>query len=183
METLITDYRCELAEAGCAPGSGFYSLKVTLTRDISAVLPYLNALFDNTRYDHDNQILISEMNNRGYAFRSLDIRVSGIVDVADVPQAAQEIVDRVNQVWRERDRITPSYSERKLPTVIDVYQLLPRTNCKQCGYITCLAFAAEVRTNPGLLAQCPPLSQPEYSQKCEELKSLFSPGEVSQPST
>ena len=182
MEELINDYRCELAEAGCAPGSGFYTLKVTLTRDINAVLPYLNALFDNTRYDHDNRILICEMDNRGYAFRSLDIRVSGIVDVADVSQAAQEIVDRVNQVWRERDRITPSYNERKLPTVIDIYQLLPKTNCKQCGYITCLAFAAEVRTDPGLLVQCPPLLQSEYASNREKLEALFSPGEVSQPS-
>jgi len=182
MEALITDYRCELAEAGCAPGSGFYALKVTLTRDISVVLPYLNALYDNTRYDHDNKILISEMNNRGYAFRSLDIRVSGIVDVSDVPQVAKEVVDRVNQVWRERDQTTPCFNERKLPTVIDIYQLLPKTNCRQCGYITCLAFAAELRTDPGLLAQWPPLSQSAYSHKSEELKSLFSTGEVSQSS-
>ena len=182
MEELIIDYNCELAEAGCAPGSGFYALKVTLKRDISAVLPYLNTLFENTRYDHDNKILICEMNNRGYAFRCLDIRVSGIVDVSDVPQAAKEVVDRVNQVWRERDQITPSYSERKLPTVIDIYQLLPKTNCKQCGYITCLAFAAELRTDPGLLAQCPPLSQSEHASSREKMQALFSPGGVSQPS-
>ena len=106
MEELITDYNCALAEAGCAPGSGFYALKVALKRDISAVLPYLNAVFENTRYDHDNHILICDMNNRGYAFRSMDIRVSGIVDVSDVPQLAKETVDRVNQIWRERDGIT-----------------------------------------------------------------------------
>jgi len=182
METLITSYRCELNEAGCAPGSGFYALKVSLTRDISAILPYLNAVFDNTRYDHDNQILICDENNRGYAFRSLDIRVSGIVDVSDVPRVAKEVVDRVNQVWRERDQITPCYDELKLPTVIDIYQLLPKTNCKECGCLTCLAFAAELRTDPGLLAKCPPLMQPEYSSKREEIEALFSPGEVTQPS-
>jgi ArsR family metal-binding transcriptional regulator len=180
MEELITDYNCELAEAGCAPGSGFYALKVTLKRNISAVLPYLNAVFENTRYDHDNKILICDMNKRGYAFRSMDIRVSGIVDVTDVPQVAKETVDRVNQIWRERDQITPSYKERKLPTVIDIYQLLPKTNCKQCSCLTCLAFAAELRTDPGLLAQCPTLSQPEYASNRENMETLFSPGKVSQ---
>ena len=182
MEDLITDYNCELAEAGCAPGSGFYALKVTLRRDVSAVLPYLNAVFENTRYDHDNKILICDMSNHGYAFRSMDIRVSGIVDVSSVPQAAKEVVDRVNQVWRERDQITPSYKERQLPTVIEIYQLLPKTNCKQCGCLTCLAFAAELRTDPGLLIQCPPLSQPEYAGNRQSMETLFSPGEVSQPS-
>ena len=182
METLITDYRCELAEAGCAPGSGLYGLRLMLTRDISAVFPYLNALLDNTRYDRDNQILIGEENGHRYAFRSTDIRVSGIVDVSDVPQVAQEVVDRVNQVWRERDQITPCYDECKLPTVIDIYQLLPRTNCKQCGYPTCLAFAAELRTDPGLLAKCPPLMQSEYSSNREKVEALFSPGEVTQSS-
>ncbi|HEY33430.1 MAG TPA: hypothetical protein G4O10_10060 [Dehalococcoidia bacterium] len=182
MEELIKDYRCELAEAGCAPGSGFYALKVSLTRNISAVLPYLNALFENTRYDHDNRILICEENNRGFAFRSTDIRVSGILDVSDVPQVSQEVVDRVNQVWRERDQITPCYDEWKLPTVIDIYQLLPKTNCKECGYLTCLAFAAELRTDPGLLAKCPPLLQSEYASNRERLETLFSPGEVTQSS-
>jgi 4Fe-4S ferredoxin len=66
--------------------------------------------------------------------------------------------------------------------VIDIYQLLPKTNCRQCGYLTCLAFAAELRTDPGLLAQCPLLLQPEYSDKVEMLRGLFSPEEVSQPS-
>lgn len=182
MEELIKDYRCELAEAGCAPGSGLYALKVSLTRDVSAVLPYLNAVFENTRYDHDNHILICEENKRGYAFRATDIRVSGILDVSDVPQVAQEVVDRVNQVWQERDRITPNYNESKLPTVIDIYQLLPKTNCKQCGYLTCLAFAAELRTDLGLLANCPPLMQSEHTSTREGVEALFSPGEVSQPS-
>jgi len=181
METLITDYQYELTEAGCAPGSAFYVLKLKLTHDISAVLPYLNALHDNTYYDHENQILISEMNNRGYAFRSLDIRISGIVDASDVSQVAKEAVDRVNQVWRERSQITPCYKERKLPTVIDIYQSLPKTNCKQCGFVTCLAFAAELRTDPGLLVQCPPLLQSENARNREAIEALFSPGKVTQP--
>ncbi|UCB43514.1 MAG: hypothetical protein JSV77_02390 [Dehalococcoidales bacterium] len=182
MEELINDYQFGLDEAGCAPGSGFYTLKVTLTRDISAILPYLNALFDNTRYDHDNRILICEKDKHGYAFRSLDIRVSGIVDVSDVPQVAKEVVDRVNQVWQERDQITPNFNERKLPTVIEIYQLLPKTNCKECGYLTCLAFAAELRTDPGLMAQCLPLMQSEHASNRKGIEALFSPGEVTQSS-
>ena len=41
-------------------------------------------------------------------------------------------------------------------SVVDLYQkVLPRTNCKDCGFATCLAFAGMVASEKLPLKNCP----------------------------
>ena len=86
---------------------------------------------------------------------------------------ADEIISRINRIWEERKQITPSYTERKPPQVIEIFKLLPRTNCRQCGYLTCMAFAADLSQSKVTTEACPPLCQPEYSANKERIASLF----------
>jgi acetyl-CoA decarbonylase/synthase complex subunit gamma len=41
---------------------------------------------------------------------------------------------------------------------IQIYKLLPQTNCKDCGYPTCLAFAMKLAAKQAELALCPHVS-------------------------
>lgn len=40
-------------------------------------------------------------------------------------------------------------------TGLDIYKLLPRTNCGDCGFSTCMAFAMQVAAKKVALDQCP----------------------------
>ena len=40
-------------------------------------------------------------------------------------------------------------------TGLDIYKLLPKTNCKDCGFATCLAFAMALAQKKVLLDKCP----------------------------
>jgi acetyl-CoA decarbonylase/synthase complex subunit gamma len=51
-------------------------------------------------------------------------------------------------------------------TGIEIYKLLPKTNCKQCGFPTCLAFAMKVAAKAVDISLCPDLSE-EARQKLE----------------
>lgn len=42
---------------------------------------------------------------------------------------------------------------------IQIYKLLPQTNCKECGYPTCLAFAMKLAAKQAELALCPYVSE------------------------
>jgi hypothetical protein len=44
-----------------------------------------------------------------------------------------------------------------LKTPLDIYKLLPKSNCGQCGIATCMAFAAAVIRQEKQLAECPHL--------------------------
>ncbi|HHY94067.1 MAG TPA: acetyl-CoA decarbonylase/synthase complex subunit gamma, partial [Firmicutes bacterium] len=52
-------------------------------------------------------------------------------------------------------------------TGIEIYKLLPRTNCKECGVPTCLAFAMNLAAGKAELAACPHVSE-EAKAKLEE---------------
>ncbi|MCC6191559.1 MAG: hypothetical protein IT318_21240, partial [Anaerolineales bacterium] len=40
-------------------------------------------------------------------------------------------------------------------TGLDIYKLLPQTNCKECGFPTCLAFAMKLAAKQAELKSCP----------------------------
>jgi acetyl-CoA decarbonylase/synthase complex subunit gamma len=47
---------------------------------------------------------------------------------------------------------------------LDVYKLLPKTNCKECGFPTCLAFAMKLAAKQADLSACPYVSEESKSK-------------------
>ena len=93
LNKLITDYRFELIEDHHSPGSGRYGARVILPADISTSFPYLNAVLDDTLYDHENGILIGVSDQRRYAFRPHEIQLGRVTD----PSKASSIVDELGR--------------------------------------------------------------------------------------
>jgi acetyl-CoA decarbonylase/synthase complex subunit gamma len=58
---------------------------------------------------------------------------------------------------------------------IDVYKLLPRTNCKECGEDNCMAFATKVVNREVSIENCPPLLRKENEKAYRQLKELLKP--------
>ncbi|GAB6184209.1 acetyl-CoA decarbonylase/synthase complex subunit gamma [Thermodesulfovibrio hydrogeniphilus] len=52
-------------------------------------------------------------------------------------------------------------------TGIEIFKLLPKTNCKKCGFPTCLAFAMKVAQGQASIDQCPEASE-EVKTKLKE---------------
>src|SRR5512140_1093063 len=44
-------------------------------------------------------------------------------------------------------------------TGLEIYKLLAKTNCKECGYPTCLAFAMKLAAKQAELSACPTVSE------------------------
>ena len=58
---------------------------------------------------------------------------------------------------------------------IQIYKLLPTTNCGECGESNCMAFAAKLVNREALLEECTPLLAPEYAEAYAELWGLLKP--------
>lgn len=64
----------------------------------------------------------------------------------------------------------------KPPTPIDVYQLLPRTNCGKCGEANCMAFAVRLVSLEVKPEDCTPLIEEErFRESYEKLRRLLLP--------
>ena len=58
---------------------------------------------------------------------------------------------------------------------IDVYKLLPKTNCKECGVENCMAFATKLVNREVSLDQCKPLLKKENEKAYLQLKDMLKP--------
>jgi acetyl-CoA decarbonylase/synthase complex subunit gamma len=58
---------------------------------------------------------------------------------------------------------------------IDVYRLLPKTNCQECHESNCMAFATRLVNGELVLSDCPPLYTIEYKEAHHDLGLLLAP--------
>jgi acetyl-CoA decarbonylase/synthase complex subunit gamma len=58
---------------------------------------------------------------------------------------------------------------------IDIYKLLPKTNCKECGEENCMAFATKIVNREVNIDQCPPLLKKENEKAYNQLKEMLKP--------
>ncbi|MGB9915151.1 MAG: acetyl-CoA decarbonylase/synthase complex subunit gamma [Candidatus Bathyarchaeales archaeon] len=58
---------------------------------------------------------------------------------------------------------------------IDVYKLLPKINCKECGEANCMAFATKIVNREVQIDQCPPLLKKEHEKAYNQLKEMLKP--------
>ncbi|WP_088187120.1 (Fe-S)-binding protein [Desulfosporosinus sp. FKA] len=158
---LIQEYEMKLSPPGCHPGANWYRVFIAMVNDISEVFPYLNAdLKGLVDYDHQSKILLwspggKEKIEKIYAFRAHEIGITPISDRDEAKEFTGKIIDIVNDVWNRRGEIQPKFEgNRPLPSALDIYKLLPRTNCKECGFLTCMAFAVALRNDFNTLSLC-----------------------------
>ena len=82
---------------------------------------------------------------------------------------AQEILDRlkdlINETYQNRDQIEPNYSEGDHLKPSDIQKFLPGTNCKECGFRSCLAFAFKLVDQKIEIVKCLPLFSHQFKEK------------------
>lgn len=169
---LIEKYDLEVFTPPCEPGAERFSAIARLNVDICAVMPYLNATLRGAIYHKQAHSLTWKKGGHNIAFHAYEIATSNVEDRQAAEKELKGLVDLVNRTWERRDEITPSYEARQRPTPMAVYQLLPRTNCKQCGEPTCWIFALKLVTSQKQIIDCPALFEPQHKEKLSELKSL-----------
>jgi ArsR family metal-binding transcriptional regulator len=160
---LIRRFNMRLETPDCSPGSAHYLVVLDLEDDITEVLPYLNAELGGADYDHDTKILLWNKDDKKVAFRAFEIAAAPVENREEAERLAKNIVCTVNEIWNRRDKIEPKFAGKKPPPkVLDIFKLLPRTNCRECGFLSCMAFAAALRSDPSKIALCPHITESDF---------------------
>jgi DNA-binding CsgD family transcriptional regulator/ArsR family metal-binding transcriptional regulator len=128
--------------------------------DIEFLFPYINAvvkkaqLYDNPSYIRFgfNQTLCVLYPDRGLA--------SPFDDNEDARDFMIRFMAFLNDIYHRKDQITPRYKIFSRTAVTQILKLLPQTNCNDCGFNTCMAFAAMLGRQQTIPGRCPHISQP-----------------------
>lgn len=172
LDELIQQFEVRLEASACHPDADWYVLFIRLDDDISQALPYLNAELEQpTDYRPNDGILFWKSMGRKYAFRPHEIAIATVSDNNEARKFSKNTIAIVNDIWRRKDQIAPSFECRKpLPNVLDIYKLLPGSNCQKCGSPTCMAFAVQLRSDCLKLSLCPYLSEQDFKKVVPENK-------------
>lgn len=170
---LIEQYELKVTSPPCDPGSERWSAFAQLSTDISAVLPYLNARLKGAIYDHDVQVLTWRVGGHAVSFRPYEVAVSNLEDRQEAEAVVKRMVELVNKTWEERERIQPSLVKREPLKALDVYKLLPGSNCRACGQPTCFTFALKLVAGQSRIESCTPLFTDEHHSEREQLLEML----------
>ena len=132
-------------------------LIVHLEGDLGPVLPYLNAVMPHASYTPANEALTFMKEYRMIVLYRHRITIAKADEITDAWLTLESIRRQVEQVWKDRDHIEPSFEIRRKPPALEIFKRLPRTNCRRCGELTCLAFAVRVWTGEASVRLCLPV--------------------------
>lgn len=133
-------------------------------RDITEILPYLNAVIKGASYNKEVSTLTFVRERRLINLYNIKITIAKADDIIDAWHVLDEIRDLVNKTYENRLDIKPSYDEKVKVTALQIYGWLPKTNCRACGEATCLAFAVKLLLGEQKLSGCGPLSkEPKFA--------------------
>jgi len=171
---LIDDYRIELTEPDCLPEARgtIYSARVLFADDVSEVMPYLNAVLERADYGGDNDYIIWKDSERRYALRPRELAVSSVADRSEAAAVSAATIAMINEVWEKKDEIGPDFKRKERPKALDLFRLLPRTNCHECDLPSCMAFAVELAEGKRAPSDCPVLIAPGSEELLSELQRL-----------
>lgn len=169
---MIEKYEIEVFTPPCEPGAERFSAIARLSTDISEVLPYLNSTLRGAVYHPAANALTWKKGGHNIAFHSFKIGTSNVEDREGAEKEIKSLVDLINRTWDRREEITPDCTTRKRPTAMAIFQLLPQTNCRECGEPTCWIFASKLSASHRSLKDCPLLVTPEYADNLFSLQKI-----------
>jgi ArsR family metal-binding transcriptional regulator len=172
---LIEHYDLEVFTPPCEPGAERFAARARLLTDISDVLPYLNATLRGAVYNPAARALTWKKGGHNIAFHAYEIATSNVEDRQAATKEIEGLVELVNRTWERRAEITPDSEMHRRPTAMEVYKLLPATNCKQCGQPTCWSFALKLVAGQIHLDACGSLLEPGYAGPLAQLQALIVP--------
>jgi ArsR family metal-binding transcriptional regulator len=126
-------------------------------RLLDEVLPYLATLPGIIAWNPETLTLTFR---RPHGFMTLyedKVSITQVVDTAEGLELFDALKDAINAVWEKRAELTAVTTKKRAPRHLDIWELLPRSNCGMCGESTCLAFAVAVIQQKRLLTECRPL--------------------------
>jgi ArsR family metal-binding transcriptional regulator len=171
---IAKDYDLRLDAPGCEPGAEYWNATATFKNDISDVFPYLNAEWSDVIYSPRANQITWRLDDHAVAVKSHEITISNLADRDTATLKLEKIVAEINRIWMDRENLTPLHTPRKRLVAMEVYQLLPQTNCKLCGQATCFALASKITVGEADVQDCTPLFQEnQYAAKRQDLTEML----------
>jgi ArsR family metal-binding transcriptional regulator len=170
---LLRNYKFETSLPECNPFAQTVNAIAELSDDIGEALPYLASVITPCHYDDSTKTLTFKRDGKGIAMYPRQIAVTKLRDREEAAQVLDELKDLINSTYDKRGNIQPCYKKGGELKYLDVFKLLPGTNCGECGQPTCLAFATKLVQQEADISLCSPLFSGRFDEKRKKLFEIL----------
>lgn len=157
-----------LEQAFCHKPKGCFKAKLITPTNLSPLFPYLRSQ-TKVLFFKPEEIIEFKWQNQGTFYRVLLDRNSITWGIVSGYEEALNVWKNLSLFLKETllnlDQIEPNSQPVKRATALEIYKWLPKTNCRDCGENSCLAFAARLSIGEVELSNCPHLND-------QDLKNL-----------
>jgi len=146
------------------PTEAIWAAHFRLHTDVVELFPYINglarsaALYDKPLFIRFvlDEVLCGLHPHRGSA--------APFADRQEALRFVDRLIGFLNDVSQRREVLEPNFKRWHPVPILEIYRILPQTNCSVCGFQTCLAFAAAVSKQKASPYACPSLRRPLAEQ-------------------
>jgi len=144
------------------------------SRDLAEVIPYLATLPGVIGYNPGTNTLTFRRQPGFITIQSGQVSITKVVDVQEGLGLLNDLTNSINAVWEHRDKLVAVMQIKRSPRPMDIWALLPQTNCALCGEATCMAFAFGLLQQKRGLIECPVLAtDPNFSERRVALETML----------
>lgn len=141
---------------------------------LDEVIPYLATLPSIIAYNPEQRTLTFRRQPGFLTVQRDEVYITQVKDVPEGLELLAALTESINAVWDHRDQLVAVTTAKRTPRPLDVWALLPQTNCKQCGEATCMAFAVGLLQQTRTLDECPPLqADANFSDRRVTLETML----------
>lgn len=125
------------------------------SRVLDDVLPYLATLPGIIAFNPEQCTLTFRRQPGFLTLQSDEVYITQVKNFDEGLELLAALKESINAVWEHRSELVAVKTAKRTPRPLDIWALLPRTNCKKCGEQTCMAFAAGLLQQKRSLDECP----------------------------
>ncbi len=152
---LLKSYTKRIIRAECNPDFQALHCIANLDQNVEAVLPFLNAELGGYEFLKDPPAVIFKVNGKLITVQGEQISINALKTEGEAEKILEWLKKEINQTWENRHDITPSYEGLPKPNMVEILKCLPKTNCRKCGFPTCMVFATKVAEGVKGAGDCP----------------------------
>lgn len=143
-------------------------------RSLTEAIPYLATLPGIIAYNPDTPTLTFRRQPGLLTLYADRVTITQVDDLDEGLALLTALTEAINTTWEHRDELTAVTRARRRSRPLDIYTLLPKTNCKQCGEATCMAFAFSLIQQNRAIAECPTLAHdPAFADRWATLAAML----------
>jgi len=144
------------------------------SQPLTDVIPYLAALPGVIAYNPKTCTVTFRRQHGFMTLYSDKVYITQVQDVEEGLELLKALTDAINATWLHRAELMAVTAARSAPRLLDIWALLPQTNCNQCGEATCMAFAAALLQQKRSLTECASLiADPLFGERRASLEAML----------